>query len=80
MPANQNDINIIKLKSVFNEMDLRMIKAILDDNKIPYIIKDYGSGGHMRIMAGGSIFGADIMVEETNLEKARSLLESIGME
>ena len=70
MPANQNDINIIKLKSVFNEMDLRMMEAILDDNKIPYgIIKDYGLRGHMRIMAGGSIFGADIMVEELILKK-----------
>ena len=51
-----------------------MIRSILDDNDIPYLLKDHGSGGHMRIIAGGSIFGTDVMVEETDFDKAKSLL------
>jgi hypothetical protein len=34
----------------------------------------------MRIIAGGSIFGTDVMVEETDFDKAKSLLESIGID
>ncbi|HHZ14047.1 MAG: DUF2007 domain-containing protein [Caldicoprobacterales bacterium] len=80
MTHNMDDINIIKLKSVSNEIELGMIRSILDDNDIPYLLKDHGSGGHMRIIAGGSIFGTDVMVEETDFDKAKSLLESIGID
>lgn len=57
-----------------------MIKGILDDNNIPYIVKDHGTGGHMRIITGGSLFAADIMVEESDFNRAKELLESIGMD
>lgn len=77
---NANDINIIKLKSTPNEIELSMIKGILEDNNIPYIVRDHGTGGHMRIMTGGSLFGTDIMVEEADFGKAKKLLESIGMD
>jgi hypothetical protein len=37
MTHNMDDINIIKLKSVSNEIELGMIRSILDDNDIPYL-------------------------------------------
>lgn len=74
------DVNLIKLRSVSNEMELRMIKEILNDNNIPYIIRDYGPGGHMRIIGGGSIFGTDVMVDEDDYDKGNNLLESISIE
>lgn len=79
MNKNADDINIVKLRSISNEVELGIIKAILDDNNIPYIVKDYGSGGHMRIITGSSPFNTDIMVEEADFDKANSLLESIGI-
>lgn len=79
MNNNAGGINIIKLRRTSNEIELAMIKGILDDNNIPYIIRDYGTGGHMRIITGGSLFGTDIMVEEAEFDKAKSLLESIGI-
>ncbi len=79
MRKNADNINIIKLRSISNEMVLGMIKAILSDNNIPYIVKDYGSGGHMRIITGASPFNTDIMVSEADFEEANNLLESISI-
>lgn len=80
MTNNEDNINLIKLRSVTNNMELAMIKEILTDNDIPYIIKDYGPGGHMRIIGGGSIFGTDVMVNEEDFEDANILLESISID
>lgn len=80
MDNNKDGINIIKLRSISNEMELGMIKGILDDNNIPYIVKDYGSGGYMRIIGGSSLFRTDVMVNEVDFDKANSLLESISMD
>lgn len=46
MNNNMDNINIIKLRSISNEIELDMIKAILGDNNIPYIVKDHGAGGN----------------------------------
>ena len=75
-----DDINLVILRSISNEIELAMIKDILEDNKISYIIKDQGAGGYMRIIGGGSIFGTDVMVAEADYEQAITLLESIGIE
>lgn len=75
--SNKDDLNLIKLRSVSNEAELSMIKVLLTDNNIPYIIKNDGPGGHMRIITGGSIFGTDIMVSEDDFEKSYELLKSI---
>lgn len=74
------DATVVKLKSIGNEIELDMIKAILEDNEIPYIVKDYGSGGHMRIISGVSPFSTDIMVSKDDLEKAKHLLSDINIE
>lgn len=44
MKDNADNINIVKLKSISDEIELGMIKAISEDNNIPYIVRDYGSG------------------------------------
>ena len=70
MTHNMDDINIIKLKSVSNEIELGMIRSILDDNDIPYLLKIMVPED-MRIIAGGSIFGTDVMVEKLILTRQR---------
>lgn len=77
---DRDDVNLIKLVSVSNELEFRMIKALLSENDIPYLVKDEGAGGYMRIIGGGSIFGTDIMVDEVDFEKAHDLLESISID
>ena len=80
MNNNMDNINIIKLRSISNEMELDMIKAILGDNSIPYIVKDHGAGGHMRIIGGGSLFATEVMVAEYDFDRANKLLESISID
>lgn len=81
MRDSGNDLKLIKLRSVKNEMELNLIKEILNDNNIPYIVKDHGPGGHMRIIGGSSsLFGSDIMVKDDDYDDAVELLESIGIE
>ncbi|MFY9482640.1 MAG: DUF2007 domain-containing protein [Tissierellaceae bacterium] len=81
MRDSGNDLKLIKLRSVKNEMELNLIKEILNDNNIPYIVEDHGPGGHMRIIGGSSsLFGSDIMVKDDDYDDAVELLESIGIE
>lgn len=67
-------IQTVVLKTTNDEYELNMIKEILDDNKIPYIIKDHGAGGYMRIIGGSSFYGTDILVEISDFEKAEFIL------
>ncbi len=76
----KDNIDIVKLRSISNEMELSMIKEILDDNSIPYIVKDHGAGGYMRIIGGISMFETEVMVEKSDFDRANSLLESISIE
>lgn len=78
--TNKDNLKLIKLRSISNEIELSIIKEILYDNAIPYIVKDYGPGGHMRIVTGGSIFGTDIMVAEDDFDRANELLRSIRID
>ncbi len=77
MGNNDGQVKIVKLRSISNEMELSMIKEILDDNDIAYMVKDHGAGGYMRIIGGSSLFETDVMVAESNLDKANELLKSI---
>lgn len=72
-------INLISLRRVSNEFDLGMITSILEDKSIPFIIKNPGTGGYMRIISGASPFLTEIMVDEAAYEEANSLLEQISL-
>lgn len=72
-------INLVLLRTISNEFELGMIKSILEDNEIAFIVKDYGSGGYMRIISGASPFRTDIMIDEETYEAANSLLEQISL-
>ncbi len=71
------DIELINLKTTNNNYELSTIESILKDNAIPYILHDYESGAYMRIYAGASLFGTDIMVNKSDFEKAKELIEGI---
>ena len=62
------------LTTVYDEISLACIKSILRDAEIPYLVKQRGSGSSVRIIAGYSIFGADIFVLRETLELAAALI------
>lgn len=72
-----DDMELVLLTQVDNEFELGIVSAILDDNGIPFIVKDSGSGGYMRIITGASPFGTKIMVEKSMLEIALDLITPV---
>ena len=64
------------LMTVYNPSELVVIKSVLDDAQIPFLAKDRGAGGSMKVIAGYSVFGTDIFVLEEHIETARALFES----
>lgn len=75
-----NEINTVLLRTTNNNIELNIIKELLEQNEIPYIIKDHGVGGYMRIISGDSIYGTDILVEESIIERAESLINDFPWE
>ncbi|NLY85411.1 MAG: DUF2007 domain-containing protein [Tissierellia bacterium] len=73
------DIQLRLLKTVDTNFELDLITNLLKENDIPYILKDHGTGGYMRIISGSSIYGTDILVEELFFEKAKEILNSISL-
>lgn len=63
------------LTTVYDEISLACIKSILRDAEVPYLVKQRGSGSSVRIIAGYSIFGADVFVLRETLELAKALIE-----
>lgn len=80
MKGKENQSEWLKVKSVSNGFTLDMVQGILDDNHIPYMLKDMGSGGYMRIATGNSMFGTDILVERSDYEKAMELLQAAELD
>ena len=72
---DSNKINTVILRTTNNNNELNMIKVLLEENNIPYIIRDRGPGGHMRIISGQSIYPSDILVEESQIERAELLID-----
>lgn len=77
---NKSEIELVLLHSTNDEFELLIIKGLLEENNIPYIIKDNGAGAYMRLYTGGSIFGTDILIEKSQVEEASRILEDIFIE
>lgn len=75
-----DDFELVLLKSINNEYEFNMVKGILNEHKIPYIVKEHGIGGYMRIISGTSNERVDILVEKSAFEKAKAILEQFGLE
>ena len=48
-------INLVLLRTIYNELELGMITSLLEDNNIPFILKDSGSGGYMKDNTGQTV-------------------------
>ncbi|MBR2579054.1 MAG: hypothetical protein IKE41_02815, partial [Clostridia bacterium] len=64
---------LVKLITVHNSYELGVTESILKDNKIPYIVRESGAGGFLKITTGALLTDADIMIERSYLDKAKDL-------
>ncbi len=60
--------------TVFSPAELAVVESILRDADIPYLAKERGAGGAIKIVMGFSMYGTDIFVRENDVETAVALL------
>ncbi|MBQ2734711.1 MAG: DUF2007 domain-containing protein [Clostridia bacterium] len=64
------------LTTVHGNVELSVVRSILEGEEIPFRVRDRGAGGVVRIVAGDSPFACDVLVPETYLEKATEILDA----
>lgn len=77
--SNDNSSDPVLLKTTADEFAFLLIKGVLEDNKIPYMTKDSGAGGILRIRTGSETGSRkDIYVSRNDYEKSRDLIYSVS--
>lgn len=74
--ASKADEGVVLLTTVHDEVEKNLLCGILEEEEIPFLVKDRGSGEAVRILTGFSMFGCDIYVPEELFEKASELLDA----
>lgn len=64
------------LTTVHDPVELGILRSILEAEKIPYRVRERGSGGMVKVIAGYSMFGTDILVPAEALATAEELLDA----
>ena len=72
--VSPHDKNAALLATVRDNVQLAVVRSLLEGAGIPYMIKERGSGSSVKIIAGFSMFGTDIFVPIDRLEEATSLI------
>ena len=68
-----NDEDVSLLATLFDEVSVAIYEDILRDADIPYLRRDRGAGGAMRIIMGASLSAVDIYVPADRLDEAQAL-------
>lgn len=66
--------NVSLLTTVHDVVLLGMVRGLLEDADIPYLVKERATGSAMRILTGFSMYGTDIFVPTSALETAQELI------
>ena len=74
--VSAHDKDTVLLTTVHDDVEKNLLCGILEEEQIPYLLKDRGSGDAVRILSGFSFFGTDIFVPEALIERATELLEA----
>lgn len=67
------DDGVALLATLYDEVSAAMYEEILRDADIPYLRKDRGAGGAVRIIMGASLSPVDIYVPADRLAEAEAL-------
>ncbi|TJX67923.1 DUF2007 domain-containing protein [Soehngenia saccharolytica] len=73
----KQEINLKLLIKTSDRIMLSLIESILKENGIPYILKDKGTGGYLKIITGASIYDTEVLVSDKDFEKARELVDLV---
>ena len=65
------------LITVYDVAVLGIVRGMLEDEHIPYLVRERGSGSAMRILTGFSMFGTDVYVPTASLELAKALVAGL---
>ena len=65
------------LITVYDVAVLGIVRGLLEDAEIPYLVRERGTGSAMRIMTGFSLFGTDVFVPTNAMEVAKGLIAGL---
>lgn len=71
---------VVLLTTVYDIAVLGMVKGLLEDENIPYLVHERATGSAMRIMTGFSLYGTDIFVPKSAEEMARDLITGLNID
>ncbi len=74
--AHPTDGNTALLTTVHDSVEEAVLCGILEGEGIPYHVRERGAGEVVRLVAGYSIYGSDILVPADLLEQAQALLDA----
>lgn len=77
---SEDKVKLVLLRSTSDEYELNLIKGLLDEAGIPFIIKEPGSSGYMRIIGGTSVFGSNVYVDASSFKEAEEILSSFELD
>lgn len=72
--VSYHDRGLALLTTVHDNVELAIIRSILEGENIPFLYKERGSGGAVKVIAGFSMYGTDVFVPEELLETAKALI------
>ena len=64
------------LTTVHDNAELCVVRSILEGEGIPYRVRERGSGGMVKVIAGYSMYGTDIFVPKDRLTAAVEVLDA----
>ena len=73
----KQDEKEIELFSSIIEDEIKQVSSLLEDNKIPFVRRDYGSGSYMNLYYGQSFQEKKIFVNEKDYHKALEIVSSV---
>ncbi|MBQ2255580.1 MAG: DUF2007 domain-containing protein [Clostridia bacterium] len=65
------------LVTVHDNVQLSMVRSLLEAESIPYLIRERGSGSAVKIVMGVSSFGSDVYVPASKLEEATDAIAAL---
>lgn len=74
----QSPIQTVLLVTAADDFKLSIIKSVLQENGVPFLLRDRESGNYMRFLTGFSIYGTDVLVNAEDLSKAKEALDGIN--
>ena len=65
------------LTTVYDNVQLSIVRSLLEAEKIPYLIRERGSGSAVKIVTGISSFGSDVYVPASEMERATDAIAAL---